>query len=257
MRFETITDPERLREYLGSQPIRAAYQLGDLDPDHFPLSRWFAMVGDGGDIQSLLLFYSGLSVPAVLTLGDADGVAHLFRETVRVLPRSFYLQMQEDHRSSFENVYGTQEWVRMIRMGVRRSEFIAAEKSDEVIPIGHGDTADLIKLYQNDPDHFFEPSLLDTGCYFGIREDEQLVSIAGVHVVNESCDIAALGNVLTHPGYRQKGYSLRCTSRVVETLLERVSVVALNTAEENHAARRTFKRLGFQPDHVYLEGKVE
>ena len=106
----------------------------------------------------------------------------------------------------------------MVRMGLQRDAFIPASGTEFVEPISHADTAALMALYRFYPDHFFEPYQLESGLYYGVWEDGELVSAAGVHVVSERFNIVALGNIVTHPDYRGRGLAVACTSAILEKL---------------------------------------
>ncbi len=255
-------DPASLHAFLGLDRVRAAYAIGDLDPRFSPYSRWFAAreVGAAGHVTGLGLVYTGLRVPVLLTLGEADAVEAVLRSPTlaHALPRRFFASMALDHLPAFQALYNVESLRQMQRMALDADAFVAPEEDlSEVVPVGHADTASLMALYRHYPDHFFEPYQLEQGLYFGIRRGEQLVSVAGVHVVSEEWDVAAIGNVVTHPAHRSQGLSRRCTARLLQSLFERVSLVTLNVARENDAARRVYLRLGFTDRFRYLEGPVQ
>ena len=55
--------------------------------------------------------------------------------------------------------------------------------------------------------------MLETGKYFGIRREGILVSVAGIHVYSPEYDVAALGNITTHPDFRGQGLGRKVTAR--------------------------------------------
>jgi GNAT superfamily N-acetyltransferase len=66
-----------------------------------------------------------------------------------------------------------------------------------------------------DLDDFFWPSTL----WYGLERDgelRQLIlgSVAGIHVYSPRQRMAALGNIVTHPAARGKGYASRVTARL-------------------------------------------
>ena len=256
-------DREALHRFLCHDRITAAYQLGDLDPRYFSYCRWWASAPAGGDLDAVLLLYAGLRMPAVLTLGSAEGLeAILDRPEVRAeLPGRFYVHILGDHMAAVQSYYRVDDLRYMVRMGLAREDYAhpepaAASQLPEVTPITHADTAALMSLYRYYPDSFFEPYQLEGGFYCGMREGARLLSVAGTHVFSETYDVACLGNVVTHPDHRRKGYSRKCTSVLLDKLFERVSLVALNVRKDNDAARGVYRALGFH-DHVkYLEGMV-
>ena len=65
--------------------------------------------------------------------------------------------------------------------------------------------------------------------------------------------IAAVGNIFTHPSHRGQGYATACTSAVVEELLSRSLEIVLNVARNNEVALRLYKRLGFKEYCTFIE----
>ncbi len=259
MKVREISDKDTLHKYLIKDRVTAAYHLGDLDEQYFPFCRWWGAGNDDDELDAVILLYSGLRMPAVLALGNADGVDDILGNAAvkAELPGRFYAHVMNSHLAALNERYHVDDMTSMVRMGLYAEDYTRPERElNGVETVGHGDTAELMNLYRYYPDNFFEPYQLESGYYYGLREAGHLVSVAGIHVFSEQYDIAAIGNIVTHPDHRSKGYSSRCTSRLLRAILERVSTVALNVDKRNEAARTVYKRLGFH-DHVkYVEGLV-
>ena len=80
------------------------------------------------------------------------------------------------------------------------------------------------------------------------------MSVAGIHLLSESRDIAAVGNIVTHPDHRGHGYASTCVSHLVTELLERVDKIALNVAAANTSAIRCYEGVGFKTFFEFQEG---
>ena len=96
------------------------------------------------------------------------------------------------------------------------------------------------------PENAFDPRMLETGCFRGIRQDGSLVSAAGVHVYSGRYRVAALGNVATHPVYRGRGLSRAATAATCLALLETVDDIGLNVRADNVPAVACYRHLGFE-----------
>ena len=231
--------------------------LGDLDPAYFRFTRWFvAQSEEQKSFDSIAMLYSGLRLPVLLTHGDANGLEAAVERAVQEIPGTIYTQMEEDHDVVLARYYKMGDVRSMIRMGLNKEDFSfrADTESGDVVQLSHADTADLMELYSFYPDAFFEPYQLETGYYFGIRVGERLAAVAGVHVISEEFQVAAIGNIVTHPDFRGRGLAQSCVSHLVTKLFERVDTIALNVPEENHKARKTFESLGFSTHTRFLEG---
>lgn len=255
-----VEDRDELREFLVTDRLAHAYLLGNLDPAYFQFCRWHGMRGDDGKLGSLVLLYTGLSLPVVFMAGTEPDFRRLLEEVRGELPERFHFHVLDDQMDVVREVYQPASSQRMLRMGLARDRFIEARVErprTRVNRLGHRDTAAIMKLYEHYPDNFFEPYQLETGLYFGVRdEDLGLASIAGIHVVSEDHDVAVIGNFVTHPDRRGLGLASSCTALLLDELFERVSLVALNVQEANAPAVRMYGNFGFEQNNVFYEGRT-
>lgn len=249
-------DRALLRSVLASSPVRAAYMLGDLDPNYVRYTRWFVASDEpDGPIGAVAMLYSGLRIPVVLTYGEARLLRPALSRVLELMPGPAYLQIQQGHDAAVAQLYDVSPLRPLVRMGLTRNTYVRPGTADvDVMRLGHGDTAALMQLYQYYPDAFFEPYQLEGGHYFGVREGDRLLAVAGVHVVSEEFQVAVIGNVVTHPEARGRGLARTCVARQLDELLELVPLVALNVPDDNDSAHRTFGALGFTADCSFLEG---
>ncbi len=255
-----VLDPTGLVPLLTHDRVVAAYPLGDLDATYADFCEWWAHEDTAGRPDAAVLLYTGLRSPVLLTVGTADGVDDVLDSMGQSLPQRFFAHVMAEHRPVVDRRAKATHFRPMVRMALQRQRWAppeSAEAIEEVVPVGHQDTADLMALYAFYPDAFFEPYQLESGFYFGIRRNGRLVSVAGTHIVSRAYDIACLGNVVTHPDYRSQGLSRRCTQRLLGELFQHVTLCALNVQKDNARAHAIYRHLGFM-DHVeYVEGVVE
>ncbi len=266
MRVTEFKDTELLRELLIRDRVGHAYLLGDLDPSYLPFCRWFGVEEDG-TILALALFYKGLRLPTLLT-ATRDHSSHcvealdvVLGEIKHQLPEQVWIHAWDHHLEVTQRHFSCQNIQQMQRMSTRPGPWLestSASSQTTVRRLGHRDTAAIVALYQYYPDHFFEPYQLESGLYFGVHgPDNTLAAIAGVHVFSQAYDIAAIGNITTHPDFRKHGYASAVTLRLLEELFKSVSLVTLNVRQNNAAATALFKKFGFVHHHTYCEGMVE
>jgi predicted GNAT family acetyltransferase len=193
-------------------------------------------------------------MPAVLASGGPVEVEALVAGSRGALPRRFYGHILESHRDALERFYDAPALKPMSRMGLRRADYRPVSDPGGVERLAHRDTAAIMQLYQHYPDNFFEPAHLDTGLYFGVRDGTELVSVAGIHVLSESNDVAVIGNIVTHTEHRGRGLASRCVRQLLDELFERVGHVALNVQVGNEPAIACYRKFGFVENHRFLEG---
>lgn len=245
------TDPE-LEAILLATPINSAYMLGDLDSPYAEHCMWYGLKDER--LRAVLLIYTGLSMPAVLTKGTGEDIEALVEATRPALPRRFICQLRPEHRRAVECYFDLHDEKQMLRMGCTRDDFIPTSDTEGVVALNHLDTAAIMKLYTHYPDNFFEPAMLGTGLYFGIREEGELVSVAGLHVLSEQYSVAAIGNIVTHSDWRGRGLATRCVRRLLDELFSRVSHVTLNVERDNQPAIACYEKFGFTERYHFVEG---
>ncbi len=256
--IERVSDREELCRHLQDDRFANAYLLGDLDPDYFPFCTWFVARDREGSIESIVTYYEGLSLPAVRATGSRYGVDRIFEECQGQFPDRFHFHVVEPHLEAVQRRFEVHHLCKMQRMGLARGHYEPSDLDERVRRLDHRDTAAIMELYEHYPDNLFEPSQLETGYYFGIDDEsgDGLSSIAGVHVVSEEHDVAAIGNLVTHPDARGRGLATACTERLLDELFECVSRVALNVRHDNSPAISVYKHFGFRLNRLFWEGRA-
>ena len=113
----------------------------------------------------------------------------------------------------------------------------------------------LEELYSHGGGDAFRQRSLELGVFYGVFEEDRLVSVAGTHIVSDNERIAALGNVMTHPDYRGQGLATVATSAVCEELLDRgMELIGLSVSRSNEAAIRRVRKNRIQTPRPVLRG---
>jgi predicted GNAT family acetyltransferase len=128
------------------------------------------------------------------------------------------------------------------------------QQADDARRISGSEIDAVLAFYRESyPEHWFDPRMLETGQYYGIKEGGKLISLGGVHVYSPAYQVAAIGNVATHPQHRNKGYATQVTARLCQSLSKEVKTIGLNVKGDNKAALACYKKLGFETLATYHE----
>ena len=144
----------------------------------------------------------------------------------------------------------------MWRMVLKSDEFPGTEDQG-VVKLELADLGAIQALVSDQPDQpdSFVPIQLDMGPFYGIYEDEALVSMAGFHIQSEWASVAAIGNVFTRPDRRGQGLATKVTAAVIEHVVSQgIDTVVLNVGMNNLPALACYRKLGFWPFCGYYEG---
>jgi GNAT superfamily N-acetyltransferase len=254
-----LHDRNSIEAFLRRNVFLHIYAIGDLDDFFWPYTTWFAHRDDGG-IRLIALLYSGSQLPTLLAITDEriEEMRAFLGSIKRLLPRRFYSHLSEGLSDLFADSYRLVSNGVHYKMGLSDRSKCSRADIAGVEPISKSDIHDLEEFYElSYPGHWFEPRMLETGHYYGIRQDGKLLSVAGVHVYSKIYRVAALGNIATLPDHRGKGLASKVTARLCQSLLQTVEHIGLNVKTDNRSAIACYEKLGFEPIGTYEECMLE
>jgi ribosomal protein S18 acetylase RimI-like enzyme len=228
-----LTDKNQIRARLQRDRRWCVYALGDLTPRMFAKCQWFTP-----DLTLVLHDY-GTSILF------ADGTASI-REALDHVTWPVHLQVQPDaldEVARHANVTNEKHMIRMAWTGgsTRTSDRVTRLTAHDVPAIEHlyadGESAG------ESPD-FFYGSMVTDGVFFGVRKGDELLAVAGTHLVARDENAAAIGNVYVRRDRRGRGLGRAVTAAVVHELAG-IATVGLNVRADNDAAIRVYESLGF------------
>jgi ribosomal protein S18 acetylase RimI-like enzyme len=247
----TTVDRGLLRSFLERDRLLAAYAICDLDEREFGRARWgIASLRD--EVIALAVEYGGLSPQPLFVMGRADGIDALLRDVIR--PRLTFVAVPEETVPAIQQRYRLDPGPQMVRMWVDAERF-RPKVIDGVEPLRPSDASELNRLYRLGFGSWLPPQAVAEGAYYGIRVGRKLVAAAGTHVIGRDARIAVVGNVLTQPEYRGRGYAEATTSAVTAELLRFCDHVVLNVRADNPPALNAYRRLGYA-EHVRFEERL-
>jgi RimJ/RimL family protein N-acetyltransferase len=248
---ETTTDRALIGSFLERDRIFAAYALADLEERDTGRARWgIARAGD--EVVSLVLEYGGPAPQPLFVAGRDDGIEQILRDVIR--PSIAYVACLPANQAAVERRYRLEPGPQMVRMWLDRDSFRPAFDPgvERLVP---SDAGELNRLYRLGFGSWLPPQAIADGIYYGIRVNGRLVAAAGTHVIGQRARIAVVGNVLTQPDFRGRGYAQATTSAVTAQLLEFCDHVVLNVRSDNPPALNAYRRLGYA-EHVRFEERL-
>jgi ribosomal protein S18 acetylase RimI-like enzyme len=248
---ETTTDRDLIRGFLHRDRIYAAYALADLEDRDPARSRW-GIARAEGEVVALVLEYGGPSPQPLFVTGRDDGIEAILRDVIK--PSIAYVACLPASQRAVETRYRLEAGPQMVRMWVDRSTF-RPTVDPGVERLSSSDAGELNRLYRLGFGSWLPPSAVAEGVYFGIRVNGRLVAAAGTHVIGQRARIAVVGNVLTQPEFRGRGYAKATTAAVTAQLLEFCDHVVLNVRSDNPPALHAYQRLGYA-EHVRFEERL-
>jgi ribosomal protein S18 acetylase RimI-like enzyme len=238
---------ENVRKLLETERLWSAYALADLDPEWNEFSEWYLK------LHSLILIYRAFNPPILFAMGQPEGLEKLFRE----IPGGDYTYTLLGYsRAIIRDRLKIKTENHMWRMALKSEQF-PGTSLEGVVKLGMKDLNAIQQLFLGHPDQpdAFVPAQLKTGIFWGLYNGDELISIAGTHILSHWAGVAAIGNVFTRPDQRGKGFATRVTAGVVkESLAHGIETNVLNVAMDNSPALACYRKLGFWPYCGYYEG---
>ncbi len=254
MKDLSLYNKEEIKNFLEQDPYLHIYSLGDLDDFFWPFTIWYGY-RTNNKLKAVILIYKGPDLPTVCALSrDYDVMAGLLSSVTHILPDRFFLHLSPNLENILNKTFHLESGSEHYKMALTDNDFPVVPDTSNVIRLTHDDLPDLEKLYKESyPDNWFDPRMLETNQFFGIKKEDRIVSAAGVHVFSRLYKVAAPGNIVTHHNYRGKGYGTQVTAALCKSLLKFDVRIGLNVQSVNIPAIKSYTKLGFEVIAPYSE----
>jgi RimJ/RimL family protein N-acetyltransferase len=252
-----LTDKALVRRFLNRDRVYSAYMLGDLDDALWQHCAFYAAVTPSSpEATGLVLRFTGFTPNLLVLAGDAQAVEALLMAAPDDQP--VYFTATEPLYPIFQQHYTTPDSRHMWRM--------AWQEGSDLLPYTGGAVhltgaegirliAELFRQVDGSAGVFFTPEQVNDCAFFGVLDGDRLVAVSGTHVVSTRESVAAVGNILTLPAYRGRGYATQCTAATTHYLAESgIQTIVLNVNQDNRTAIRIYEKLGYGRALPFWEG---
>ncbi len=189
---------------------------------------------------------------ALFTFGDPDALDVALG--LHPGPHFTFGSLRLEHRAIVEKYFLLLHPQVMLRMCVTAETFRPA--FGEAVRLTGRDIVAVNSLYSQEGGGRYSARNLDEGLYFGTAHEGRVTSIAGTHAISASEGVAVVGNVFTHPRFRNRGLARTATSAVTQALLQICPLVVLTVEAENAPAVRVYRNLGYTPEGMLHESPL-
>ena len=257
MGFVCLHDKQEIEHFLRRDVQLHLYSVGDLDDFFWPYTTWYGLKTNGS-LSAVALLYSGQVLPILLALSEnLNVITELLRSIHHLLPSRFYAHFSPGLECVLSRTHHLVPHGEHYKMALHDNVKSANFDCSEVAPLSLAELGEIQAFYQESyPGNWFDPRMLETQQYFGIRAAGRLVSVGGIHVYSPQYGVAALGNIATHPAHRGRGYGKAVTAKVCQSVSQAVTDIGLNVRADNQSAIACYKRLGFETIAAYGEFMV-
>jgi len=256
----SLSNKKEIETFLRKHTSLFLYHIGDLDDFYYSFTNWYGLKLEN-ILKAIILIYEAVNPPVILALSTENEISFLkdlLKSCINILPDEFYTHLTPGTEEVLNKKYYLSPKGEHYKMVLKSKNYLNDIDTSEVISLNKDNHEELKSLYEIAyADNFFDPRMLETGMYYGIKKNNQLISIAGIHVYSKEFKVASLGNITTHPDYRNNGYGTAATAKLCEELFKNVDIVGLNVDTNNLSAIRSYEKIGFLKTDVYREYMVE
>ena len=249
MHSVNLDDKEEIESFLRKNVPLHIYELGDLDDFYWPHTTWYAM-RKGKQVRALVMLYTAEELPVLLALCEGEEIAlqkELIRSIAHLLPTRFYAHVTPGIEEALSQGHVLTPTGANVRMLLKDAGHLREADTASVFRLSISDVGELMDFYDlSYPGHHFNPRMVKTNMYWGVKMQGSIVSVAGVHVCSQRYGVAALGNIATHPDFRKRGLGTAVTAKLCSSLLDIVESIGLNVKTDNAAALHCYRKLGFE-----------
>jgi ribosomal protein S18 acetylase RimI-like enzyme len=245
-------DYSKVRDILCKDPIENAFMIYDTEAESPEVVEVY--VDDLGKISGVMVVWSRMKIPTVMIRAKSTEAVREFVELLKneeyifVVPKSMGPMIKERFNITKEETH--------FLYYTDRNKFVK-KLLHEVRPIEEGDAEEIFKFWVYGDDASFIREKIREGIFYGIYENEELVSFCGT--LMKTKDVYAIGFVYTKEKYRGRGFGKSVVSAVADDIINEGRKPILYVVGSNAPAVRLYEGLGFSlyAEHTYWVGKIK
>lgn len=257
MKLRAIHDRDIIKEYLNRQEAgNFIYQCNNLETPFWETTQWYGLYEEN-NVMALAMFVIKYDIPILLAASYCETDLYqeeLFKQLRLFMPKKLYSHLNTDIVRN--NLIGIEDVEVSRYYNMKLTERKTDEKIDlEIVQqFGEKDTEDIINLLEEShPEHLIDHEFIKSGYFWGIKDRDKVISLAGITAKSEEFKIVSIGNITTHPDYRHTGLSTKTVTRLVDYLESDFKDIVLNVKETNETAVKFYKKLGFSKIGLFDE----
>ena len=231
------------RRFLAQDPVANVLPLGDLYSPLLQVSDVYSAI-KSSQVVGVCTIYRAFSTPSIVFGTATPEVKRALAEKALSEISNEFISLCQPNDIDLFKEHST------ILHDHREQQMIAdppkkIECSDiNVKKVTENELESLNKFYIDQHAEAWTPIQFGAGPYYCIRQEDKIVSAAGVHLVTP--EIAQLGNIVTDETHRNRGFATACTSALAADLASKERIISLFVRTDNAPAIRIYEKLGFR-----------
>jgi ribosomal protein S18 acetylase RimI-like enzyme len=258
LKLLALHNRREIESFLNNQSIdNYFYHCSHLESGFWEYTQWFGLC-DGGEILALAMLIMKYEQPVLLASSYQEGDSHqllLLQRLRPYLPRNIYCHLD---RHAAEKVFGQHADMRVTPFlnmkWTGQQDSLSHYDPGSIHQLGMADMKEIVSFLETShPGHLIDEDFIQRGGFVALKENNTIISMAGVVAQSDQYRVVSIGNVATHPDHRRKNLASQTISALIHLLSPTYQTITLNVKAANHAAIRCYQKLGFEETGVFDE----
>ncbi|HVO36990.1 MAG TPA: GNAT family N-acetyltransferase [Candidatus Acidoferrum sp.] len=245
MHIRKVVSPNSLRAcrtFLKQDPITNILVLGDLYQPLFSVSDIYCAMEKHRAV-GVCSIYRAFSTPSIVFGASEPEVKRALLETALKKVSDKFVSLCTPTDINLLTQYSTLLHLHHEQQMTANFPKQVKHEDVEVTKVQKNELEELNSFYTQHNAEAWTPIQFETGPYYCVKQEGEIVSAAGVHIVTPQ--IAQLGNIITDEAYRNKGFATQCTYSLATDLASKGRIISLFVRADNAPAIRMYEKLGF------------
>jgi len=229
------------RRFLAQDPVANVLPLGDLYSPLIQVSDVYSAI-KSSQVVGVCTIYRAFSTPSIVFGTATPEIKRvLVKKALSEISNEFISLGQPTDIDLFKEHSTVLHDHREQQMIADPPEHIKC--NIEAVKVRKNELESLNKFYIDQHAEAWTPIQFRAGPYYYIKQEDKIVSAAGVHLVTPQ--IAQLGNIITNEAYRNRGFATACISALAADLASKGRIISLFVRTDNAPAIHIYEKLGF------------
>jgi predicted GNAT family N-acyltransferase len=200
-----------------------------------------------------MMVLKNLSPTLVFLMGEPRCLARLIHP--QVLPKQIFVEAPTSCVGILKSFYEFDSALSMKKLALKYFRPNTFTIHPRVRRLTSSDFPRARDLYCRNMGGHFNADQFQNGLYFGVEQDEKLVSMSGTTALCPDYCTATIGNIITDMDHRHKDYETSELLLLCQKLLEdQYNCITIKVNRGNASAITLYRRIGFAKICDYFEG---
>ncbi|NHJ49089.1 MAG: GNAT family N-acetyltransferase [Asgard group archaeon] len=225
--------------------IENSILLGDLHLPCIKLTEIFGLF-DNDELISFFVKFNGFPQPSIVIPFNTNrqNFNHIMKFLQKTISGNFSIVTYDLTEAKISRFFTVEGYTSEYCMIINKKDIPPELESPLLKKVQDKNLESIDSFYKSIDAYPWNPIQLESGFYFYIEHNNQIVACGGTHFENKKS--AQLGNIFVLEEYRGKQYGKLITTAITQEILSKKDFASLFVFQDNIPAFTLYKKLGFK-----------